>query len=428
MTPIFPPWMKRAMEIKKSLSFALREEISKYLFMPMQSGGMEIFMNNRQWMQRVLSHEKGIEAPQWWMGFTNDDHMKKLIPAQYHYDGYDYYSKDGEYSFGPMGEERLKKAVAFNKYIDRIGFAVGFGANAAYGHRGPGEFSDRVIEKMDNGFVVEHETGAKKEVRTNPHNVHTFYYPVTDMASLEALQLPNPSDPKRYEGFAADTKWAKDNGEWTIGYVNGFFSGVHYFVRDYAEFMMDMLCEPEFAAACIKKVGEWNLAAAQKLCESGVDCIGLCDDLGSGQSMLISPELYREMILPWHTKLCQLVHSFGAYVHLHSHGAIMPILSDLIDAGFDILNPVDPDDKMPLDEVLDMSKGKMVLCGGIDKHFFDWSDDEKKAFLTDTVATGRKAGGFILMDSGGIPINVTKQGFDGFLRMSRALRFEGRIF
>ena len=181
--------------------------------------------------------------------------------------------------------------MAFNDHIDRCAFPVGWGANAAFGHAGPGEINKRVIEIQDDFFIVQYETGARKEIRFHPHNVRLFDMPVWDRSDLESLQLPDPDDPGRYAGFAEDVAWAKAQGEWTVGWVNGFFSGVHYFLRDYAEFLADLASDREFAGALIEKLGNWTLSAARHLCEAGVDCIGFCDDLGSGT--FFSPTTYR---------------------------------------------------------------------------------------------------------------------------------------
>jgi uroporphyrinogen-III decarboxylase len=52
---------------------------------------------------------------------------------------------------------------------------------------------------------------------------------------------------------------------------------------------------------------------------------------------------------------------------------------------------------------------KIIFVGGVDKFFFDWDKKQQKAYVRQLVRdTG---GGFILMDSGGVPENVTPEGF-----------------
>jgi uroporphyrinogen-III decarboxylase len=226
----------------------------------------------------------------------------------------------------------------------------------------------------------------------------------------------------RYKGVKEDAAYAKSQGEWTAAWINGVFSSIHYFLMDYQNFFLNLALEPEFIKKLIKIVGTWTLTAEEMLCRAGVDCIGFCDDLGSNESLLISPAMYREFVLPWHRKICEVAHGYGVRVHMHTHGNVMAVLRDIADAGVDILNPIDPDDKMPYHEVREIVGDKIVLCGGMDKHFFDWDEDIRYDFLRNLIQKGRAQGPFILMDSAGIPDNVTKERFEAFMRMNRCLR------
>ena len=378
-------------------------------------------MTRRDAMQSLLAGRSLPHALQWIMSLS-DSLAGRILPPEVHGGGMDRYPKEDEYPFGPMGPERLCREQRFNEHIDRCAFPVGWGANAAFGHGGPGEFNFRQIASDETRVIQQFETGAKREVRFSPHFVHMLDMPVQSPEDLNRLRLPDPNDPARYAGLAADVAWAKARGEWTIAWLNGFFSGVHLFLRDYAEFFMDLAGEPEFAQRLIATVGEWNLAAARRICATGVDCIGLCDDLGSERAMLFSPKMYREMIWPWHKRLCDLCHAAGVRVHLHSHGAILPVVPLLAEAGFDILNPLDPDDGMPLEQTRHAAGERMVLCGGMDKHFWDWPLDRQRDCLADLIKRSRKCEPFILMDSGGVPDNVTRERFAAFLAMSREAR------
>ena len=379
-------------------------------------------MNNREIMKALLAGEHIGFTPQWFMAFESVSLVKKLMPSEHYYDGYAEYPEEGEYGFGPIGAELLKREKGFNKYIERCAFPVGWGANAAFGHCGPGEYNKQVIEKFEDHFIVEYETGVRREVRLSPHFVHIYDHPVQSELQTDKVILPDPLKKERYEGIKQDILWAKQNGEWTVAWINGFFSAIHYFFREYTGFFMDFIDNPRGIKKIIEKNGKWTLEAARMLCESGVDCIGFCDDLGSGRSLLVSPEIYKEFIWPWHRKLCELAHSYGVKIHMHSHGAILPILRDIAEAGIDILNPIDPDEFMDLELVREAVGRRMVLCGGMDKHFFDWGRDEKALFLKNIVKNGRIYGPHILMDSGGIPDTVTKEEFDWLLVASAEIR------
>jgi uroporphyrinogen-III decarboxylase len=379
-------------------------------------------MNHRETMQSLLAGEKPQTIPLWIMGFSGQAAVKNLIPKELIYPFYYEYPSDDEYGFESIGIENIDRQILFNNYIDRPGFPIGRGTNASFGHCGPGEFNKKIIEKSINHMVVEYETGAKKKIQYEPWFTHSFDLPVSCEEDLDKLNLPDPSDPLRYEGFKQDVMYAKSRGEWTVGWINGVFSSVHYFLMEYQDFFMGLALEPEFMKKLLSLVGNWTLKVEEMLCRCGVDCIGFCDDLGSNDSMLISPQMYREFVMPWHQNICDVAHGYGVSVHMHSHGNIMPVLKDIASMGVDILNPLDPDDNMPLDEVRSLVPEKTVLCGGMDKHFFDWTEEVQFDFLKKLLDKGKKTGSFILMDSAGIPDNVTKEQFDTFMQMNRSLR------
>ena len=66
------------------------------------------------------------------------------------------------------------------------------------------------------------------------------------------------------------------------------------------------------------------------------------DDLGTQISTLMSPEMYREMINPYHSKIYQFVRNKNPKVKvgLHCCGAVKSLIPDLIEAGVQVLNPV----------------------------------------------------------------------------------------
>ena len=70
-----------------------------------------------------------------------------------------------------------------------------------------------------------------------------------------------------------------------------------------------------------------------------VACEG--DDLGTQNGPFIDPEMVRKKIKPYYKKLFDHIHSkTRAKIYFHSCGSVVKLIPDLIDAGVDILNPV----------------------------------------------------------------------------------------
>jgi hypothetical protein len=64
-------------------------------------------------------------------------------------------------------------------------------------------------------------------------------------------------------------------------------------------------------------------------------------DFGGQNGEIISPELYRAFYKPWHRRLNDWVHEHtGWSTHFHCCGSIVRLLDDFVEAGVDVLNPV----------------------------------------------------------------------------------------
>lgn len=116
------------------------------------------------------------------------------------------------------------------------------------------------------------------------------------------------------------------------------------FLRRMDNFLMDLLAEPEEVVKLLDALMERHLAVLEKACLAVgdvADVIRFGDDLGTNGGPFMSPKTYRELFKPRHTLLCDYVHKHsGMKTFLHSCGSIRALLPDLIEAGFDIINPV----------------------------------------------------------------------------------------
>jgi len=378
-------------------------------------------MTNRDLMLACLRRQN--ESVLWWpMGFFNRATAERLMDAPL-YDSYYFLPDAGAYGFGPLTDAQREGLLAFNRALGKCAVGLGHGGNSNFGHGGPGEFNPTVVQADAEGFRVRYETGAVHQYRRRPHGYYVADLPMRTPEDWAGPMLPDPDDPARWQGLAADAAWFKARGEFTYGNLNGFFSGLHYFLLEYTETLMGFLAAPDCMRQLLRRLGEWNLAAARHMLDAGVDCLVLCDDLGSNESMLISPAVYREFIKPWHVALNRLVHAYGGrFCHLHSHGNIMPIVPDLVEAGFDLLNPLDPTDGMDLAALKSRFGHRLTLVGGLPKYFFTLTPEAMSATLSDTLAACSPGGGFILMEASGVPDTVTRQTWRQFMAMIAPLR------
>ncbi len=386
-------------------------------------------MTKRDWIKAIVACRKDVPTAQYWMSFFNADTAKNMTPRSCHFDPMGLYGSGCEFDKQGMSNDALDGLIRFNNYTDRCFACLGKGAATMFGHGGPGEFFCKLVKEKSDHMIVVYETGVKVKVNFKPHFYHSFEYPVTNHEDLKTLHLPNPHDPKRYEGLAHNARYLRDKGQYVVGSLNGFFSGIHYFLMDYQETLMALITEPALIHAAVEKLGHWNLAVAEHMIKAGVDGLALCDDLGSKLNLLMAPQQYREFFKPWHKKLCDLAHSLNATVHLHSHGAIHEILDDLVDCGFDFVNPFDPEEGFDIQQILQDYSDKFVVVGGFPGSFWYWSPEKQNEYLYKMAALGRKYPRFIFMDASGVPEDLSAEVFARITAVSKKARglHEGTI-
>lgn len=121
-------------------------------------------------------------------------------------------------------------------------------------------------------------------------------------------------------------------------------------IRGYENWFMDTMIDPDGVEALFDRIVEdklryWDAIidwAIETGNESKIQVISEADDLGSQATTIIDPDILRQMVIPRFKTIFTHVKKRLPHVKtfMHSCGAIREILPDLIEAGLDILNPV----------------------------------------------------------------------------------------
>lgn len=144
------------------------------------------------------------------------------------------------------------------------------------------------------------------------------------------------------------------------------------FLRRLDNFLMDLYTEPEKVESLLDALLEIHLETLAHVCESVgdlVDIVRFGDDLGLDSGPFFAPELYRKLFKPRHRALCDYVKKHSRmHTFLHSCGSIYKLIPDLIDAGFEILNPVQTNcaDMDPVRLKREFGRDIVFWGGGVD--------------------------------------------------------------
>lgn len=137
----------------------------------------------------------------------------------------------------------------------------------------------------------------------------------------------------------------------------------------YEEFLVRIYTEPEIIKEYLERLTGAYLEFLDKyLNKVGryVQVFQCNDDLGMQTSTLIAPDIYKEIFKPYHTQIFSYIKKKvpGAFVMLHSCGSIYDMIPHLIDAGVDILNPVQINANKMDPETLKREYGKEITFWG----------------------------------------------------------------
>jgi uroporphyrinogen decarboxylase len=218
------------------------------------------------------------------------------------------------------------------------------------------------------------------------------------VADIENYAWPDSKwwKPERVkERAAAQAGWPIEGGYYSPFYLYTNMRGLEAAMADLAENpdMVDAALERIFRI--LYDVFERTLQAAPGL----IDFMEVTEDLGSQESLLMSPSVFRRLIKPRMRKMIELVHRHGAMAFHHDDGAIRPLLPELLDIGIDVLNPVQwrcPG--MDRDGLKRDFGGRVAFHGGIDNQrtLPFGTPDEVRAEVRDSARILGSGGGYIL--------------------------------
>lgn len=134
--------------------------------------------------------------------------------------------------------------------------------------------------------------------------------------------------------------------------------------------LMNMVAEPElvhYVDDHIVAFYEKALKIFLEATKGKVHAILIGDDIGSQRSLMISPKLVAEFVIPGAKKLIDLAHSYGVKVLYHSCGSIVEAIPQLIEAGVDIIHPIQAlAVGMQPENLKAKFEGQVAFCGGVD--------------------------------------------------------------
>ncbi len=173
-------------------------------------------------------------------------------------------------------------------------------------------------------------------------------------------------------------------------------------LRGQEQALIDLILNPEMVHFCLDKLFDLCYQNTLHIYEAIPDKVMItyvAEDLGSQEDLMYSPEQIHQFFIPRMKRMMDLAHQAGASVFHHSDGAIRKIIPEMIEAGMDVLNPIQWKCKGMERESLKRDFGdKIIFHGGIDNQYTlaFGSKEEIRQEVIDNLRILGEGGGYII--------------------------------
>lgn len=226
-----------------------------------------------------------------------------------------------------------------------------------------------------------------------------------------------------------EIKRVNDKERRAIVFAMGNFFETPWYMRGLEHFLMDLVECPEIAEFMLMKVTNFYKEMTMRAVESAggqIDIIWSSSDIGMQTGMMLSPELWRKHIKPWHRELIEPFKEMGLKTRYHSDGSFVPVIEDLIEMGLDLLDPIQPKAKdMDAENLYKLFGGRLSFYGGMDTQEllpFGTSQEVKKEVIRLINILG-KNGGYIVASSNSIQPDVPVENILTMFKTTREYKY-----
>ena len=193
------------------------------------------------------------------------------------------------------------------------------------------------------------------------------------------------------------------------------------FLRGMDNLLMDLVLNPRFAHEVIEMCVDHAIRLNEMAIEAGAEMVVLADDYAWRKGPLMSPEHFRQFVLPGLKKCVKSVKDNGAYCIKHSDGNIWPILDMIVESGIDAINPLEPIAGMDIGEVKAKYGHRICLVGNIDCGYIlsEAPVEEVRRAVRECIAKAAPGGGHIISSSNSIHSSVRPENFMAMIEATK---------
>jgi uroporphyrinogen decarboxylase len=175
--------------------------------------------------------------------------------------------------------------------------------------------------------------------------------------------------------------------------------------------------EPSLVAEVFDRIGQITLDAISNM--ANIDDVGavvLAEDMGSKNGLIMSPDLFRRFVIPWHERIGCALHERNKLFILHACGKIEKLMDDLIHAGKIDARHSFEDQVTSIEEAKRLYGRKVAVLGGVDMDLLArGSEQDVRKRVREIAAVCAPGGGFALGTGNSVANYVRPENFRAML-------------
>jgi uroporphyrinogen decarboxylase len=239
--------------------------------------------------------------------------------------------------------------------------------------------------------------------------------PIADLLGHRDFSFPDPAAAWRFESLERAVERFGDQRAVILNVRDGFSD-----LRDllgYEEALVSLMAEPDALRDLLARVVDFNLALARTARQRcGVNIVATTDDVAFPHGLLISPDVYHDILGPAFREVIAGFKSEGYLCIKHSDGDVSTLIDFWIDAGIDCLDPIDPRAGLDLAEIKHRHGDRICLKGNVDcAGVLQSGTPEEVAAATRECIRAAGTDGFILSSSNTIHRGVKPENYRAML-------------
>jgi hypothetical protein len=167
-----------------------------------------------------------------------------------------------------------------------------------------------------------------------------FGHPLDDWEKFPGFKYPEPT--VGIEGVDEMVEAVKADGHQHYSLIEvGTLWHLTNWLRGFENSLMDVIEDRPEMYVLRDRITDFLVKRVEILLKrrEHIDGILVNDDWGTQETLMIRPEYWRKVYKPAYAKIVAAIKSGGLFAHLHSDGVTDEIMEDLIEIGFDELNP-----------------------------------------------------------------------------------------